>query len=142
MTLPAKNPFLPVDDCFHRHAGWAHSPEGWRAATCQATRATQKIEKIQAAKERGLVAKGFAGRVGETQDLPTLLLPDSGPEDLQAVACATHKDVSDATVCLAFSWNHCFNARDLWQRIVAPDQRYFCCLAAPRAVVPEAALGS
>ena len=78
--------------------------------------------------------------------LPTLLLPDSSPEDLQAVTCATHKEAgSDAllaktagVLCVCLSSGIIVLMQEIYGSESLP-QRYFC-LAAAKAVVPEAVL--
>jgi len=78
--------------------------------------------------------------------LPTLLLPDSSPEDLQAVTCATHKeDRSDVMLaktagilCVCLSSGIIMLMQEVCGSESLP-QRYFC-LAAAKAAVPEAVL--
>jgi hypothetical protein len=78
--------------------------------------------------------------------LPTLLLPDSSPEDLQAVTCATHKeDRSDVMLaktagilCVCLSSGIIMLMQEVYGSESLP-QRYFC-LAAAKAAVPEAVL--
>ena len=78
--------------------------------------------------------------------LPTLLLPDSSPEDLQAVPCATHTHRRQIWCDVGKnSWNSlCLSSGIimLMQEVYGSEslpQRYFC-LAAAKAAVPEAVL--
>ena len=75
-----------------------------------------------------------------------LLLPDSSPEDLQAVTCATHKeDRSDVMLaktagilCVCLPSGIIMLMQEVYGSESLP-QRYFC-LAAAKAAVPEAVL--
>ena len=86
------------------------------------------------------------GPTAEGESWPTLLIPESAPEDLQAVTCATRKEAgSDAllaktagVLCVCLSSGIIVLMQEIYGSESLP-QRYFC-LAAAKAVVPEAVL--